>query len=96
MTPVPVAKPAPVEVEKAGGGGTIQLGAFSSEAKAKAVWKSLASRFHYLQDMTPVVLPVEAGDTKLFRLRAAGGAMPTGQICGQLRIAGETCAVVAP
>jgi len=94
--PPPAAKPVPVKEPPAtsGGGSTVQLGAFSTEAKAKAAWKTLSSRFRYLQEMTPVILPVQSGDTKLFRLRASGGSTPAGQVCGQLRIAGETCAAV--
>lgn len=92
-----VANPAPIEVADAapgGGGGAIQLGAFSSEAKAKAAWKSLAARFAFLKEMTPVVSAVESGEGKLFRLRASGSSEPAARLCAQLRVAGESCAVV--
>ncbi|NIJ07907.1 hypothetical protein FHS31_001517 [Sphingomonas vulcanisoli] len=93
--PVPVAaKPeAPAIPPPPTGGGAIQLGAFSSEAKAKAAWKGLSTRFAFLHDMTMAVQPVTSGDATLYRLRASGGDVP-GKLCARLKIAGETCAVV--
>lgn len=75
------------------GGGYIQLGAFSSNAKAQAAWKSLASRFVFLAAMEPIVQTVEvAGETR-HRLRAAAGSNAAA-MCGRLKVAGETCLVV--
>jgi hypothetical protein len=74
------------------GGSTIQLGAFSSEAKASAAWKNLSGRFSFLAGLTQSILPVQAGDKTLYRLRASGGN--AGDICGRLRTAGESCTVV--
>jgi cell division septation protein DedD len=74
------------------GGDVVQLGAFSTEAKAKTAWKTLSARFSYLAPMTPVVSPVESSGATLYRLRASGGG-PAARICAQLRVAGETCAV---
>lgn len=93
--PVAVAEAtAPPLPEGAGAGGSIQLGAFSTEPKAKAAWKGLSSRFAFLKEMIPVVSAVDAGGTRLFRLRASGGPMPAARLCAQLKVAGETCAVV--
>lgn len=85
--PAPTPTPAPVS-----GGSTIQLGAFSSQAKANAAWKNLAGRFSFLSGLTQSVVPVESGDKTLYRLRASGG--DAGDICGRLRTAGESCSVI--
>ncbi len=74
--------------------GTIQLGAFSSEAKAKTAWKTLSGRFAMLKEMTPAVTAVDAGDNHLFRLRATGATLPPAQICARMHVAGDTCSVV--
>jgi hypothetical protein len=74
------------------GSGTIQLGALASEAKAKQVWKSLSSRFAFLQPLAMSVTPVKVGDTTLYRLRASGGDARS--LCARLKVAGETCNVV--
>ena len=74
-------------------GGLIQLGAFSSEAKANQAWKTMAARFAYLKPLTSSVTPVKSGGGTLYRLRAsAGGDAET--ICGKLKVAGETCAIL--
>ena len=74
------------------GGSTIQLGAFSSPAKANAAWKSLSGRFSFLSGLTQSVAPVQSGDKTLYRLRASGGN--AGDLCGRLRTAGESCSVI--
>jgi hypothetical protein len=83
---VPAAPPSAV------GGGTIQLGALASEAKAKQVWKSLSGRFASLAPLTMSITPVKVGDNTLYRLRASGG--DAARLCAQLKVAGETCNVV--
>ena len=84
--------PAPAAPPSASGGGTIQLGALASEAKAKQVWKSLSTRFSSLAPLAMSITPVKVGDTTLYRLRASGG--DASRLCAQLRVAGETCNVV--
>lgn len=82
--------PAPATAAPAGGpGGTIQLGAFSSGAAANTAWKSLATRFKYLEPLSHSVTPVSAGGKTLYRLRASGPN--AGNLCGRLKVAGETC-----
>lgn len=76
----------------ASGGSSIQLGAFSSEASANNAWKALSTRFAYLEPLTHSVIPVQTGDRTLYRLRANGAE--AANICGRLRIAGETCVTV--
>lgn len=84
----PVAAPAP-----ATGGGTVQLGAFGSEAKAKAAWKNLSKRFSYLAPMTVGIVSAEVNGSTVYRLRASGGE-PAARICARLELAGEACAVI--
>lgn len=90
---LPVTKaPPPAPVASSGGGGTIQLGALGSEAKAKQVWKTLSSRFGSLAPLAMSITPVKTGDTTLYRLRASGG--DARKLCAQLKVAGESCNVV--
>jgi hypothetical protein len=86
--PAAPAAPAPA----AGGGATIQLGAFSSQAGANAAWKALSGRFAYLAPLSHSVVPVAAGGKTLYRLRASGPGADN--ICGRLRVAGESCVKV--
>lgn len=83
VAPPPVQRPAPF------GGGSIQLGAFSSEAAANSAWKALSGRFKYLQPLTHSIVPVRNGERTLYRLRASGP--DAAGICGRLAIAGESC-----
>lgn len=89
--PAPVAA-APATAEPASGGSMVQLGAFSSQAKANAAWKNLSGRFGFLKDLTQSVVSVQSGDKTLYRLRATGGN--AGDICRRLRTAGESCSVI--
>ncbi|WP_420137320.1 SPOR domain-containing protein [Sphingomonas sp.] len=89
--PTPVVA-APAAAASSGGGGTVQLGALASEAKARAVWKTLSSRFGALAPLTMSITPVKVGDNTLYRLRASGG--DARKLCAQLRVAGESCNVV--
>jgi cell division septation protein DedD len=97
----PVVKPAPprpkpvttpVEAKSSAGGSTVQLGAFSSEAKANSAWKTLSGRFSFLSGLTQSVVAVQSGDKTLYRLRASGP--DAGSICAKLRTAGESCTVI--
>lgn len=93
--PLPV-KPAPIDdkpVPVAGGGGTIQLGALNSEAKAKQVWKEMSGRFPALAPLTMSITPVKVGDNTLYRLRASGSDARL--VCAKLKVAGEVCNVVS-
>lgn len=99
----PIAKPVPpkprpvaVAAEQAplssSGGSVVQLGAFSTQAKANTAWKTLSGRFSFLQGLTQSVVPVESDDKTLYRLRAVGGVAR--EICAKLRTAGESCTVI--
>ncbi|PTQ11484.1 sporulation protein [Sphingomonas oleivorans] len=79
--------------QPAGRSGSIQLGAFSSEAKARSAWKSLSARFGFLSGLEISILPVKTDDATLYRLRAGAGGQ-AGSICARLRVAGESCSIV--
>ncbi|WP_374649996.1 SPOR domain-containing protein, partial [Rhizorhabdus sp.] len=87
--PAPVATPTPSEPAN---GSTVQLGAFSSQAKANAAWKTLSGRFSFLSGLTQSVVPVQSGDKTLYRLRASGGN--GADICKRLKVAGESCSII--
>lgn len=97
----PPAKAAPTPATKgspaagAGGGATVQLGAFSSEESAAKAWISLSKRFAFLQGMGKSVAPVPRGSETVYRLRAlAASPAAARDICAKLKVAGEDCAVV--
>lgn len=86
----PAAAPPPAQA--AGPGGTVQLGAFSSQAAANNAWRALSGRFSYLAPLRHSVIPVETGGRTLYRLRASGEG--AADVCRRLRLAGEDCAVI--
>jgi hypothetical protein len=82
-------------VPVAGGGGLIQLGAFSSEGAANKAWASLSKRFAYLTELNRSVSAADVGGNKVYRLRVgAGTAANAANLCGKLRVAGENCDIV--
>lgn len=83
------------EPAASGNGAVLQLGAFSSESRARAAFKSLSERFSYLEGMEPLIVPTARNGKTLYRLRSsAGSAANAKEICGRLRVAGEACTVV--
>ena len=92
----PKAAPQPAQpaaaAPAAGGGQTIQLGAFDSQAQANTAWKAMAGRFSYLAPLSHSVMTAQVGGRTFYRLRASGpGAR---DICRRLEVAGESCIVV--
>ncbi|MEG8057990.1 SPOR domain-containing protein [Sphingomonas sp. 22L2VL55-3] len=74
----------------------VQLGAYPSEAVANAAWANFSKRFAYVGALGKSVQPVAAGGRTLYRLRVnAGSANQAADICGRLRVAGETCFVAS-
>ena len=89
----PQAKPAVV----AGTSGlALQLGAFSTGAKADAAWKQFTARYSYLSGLQKQLQPLNRDGKTLYRLVAKGVASKAeaDQLCAKLRIAGESCMVV--
>ncbi|HEX5181676.1 MAG TPA: SPOR domain-containing protein [Allosphingosinicella sp.] len=85
----PTPKPAPAPAASGQGGGSIQLGAFSSQASAERAWKAMSGRFSYLAPLSHNVIPVSSGGRTLYRLRAGGAG--ASDVCRRLKVAGETC-----
>lgn len=78
------------------GGSLVQLGAYPSEAVANAAWTNFSKRFSYIAALGKSVQPVATGGRTLYRLRVnAGSANQAADICGRLRVAGETCFVAS-
>ena len=93
--PAPAPAPAPqhpAPAPAAGGGATIQLGAFSSQAAANQAWSALAGRFRYLAPLNHAVVGVQVGGRTLYRLRASGA--DAASVCRRLQVAGEACSPV--
>jgi hypothetical protein len=86
--PAAPAKAAPAPAAS-GPGGSIQLGAFSSQAAAEKAWKALSGRFSYVAPLNHNVVPVATGGRTLYRLRAGGPG--AGDVCARLKVAGESC-----
>jgi len=85
-------RPAPPAPAPAASGPAIQLGAFSSQARAEAAWRAMAARFAYLAPLSHSVSSTTSGGRTLWRLRASGAG--AGDVCGRLRAAGESCTPV--
>ncbi len=89
-TNAPAAKPeTPAAPAAAGGGATIQLGAFPSGAAAEKAWKALSGRFAYLAPLSHNVVVAQVNGKTYYRLRASGPG--AAGICGRLKVAGEQC-----
>lgn len=92
----PVAVSRPATAGAGAGGSLVQLGAFPSEAAANAAWTSFSKRFAYLAPLGQSVQPVATGGKTLYRLRVnAGSANQAADICGRLRVAGESCFIAS-
>ncbi|KTT99623.1 sporulation protein [Sphingomonas yabuuchiae] len=93
--------PAPVAAARAPaaaptGGAMVQLGAYPSESSANAAWDRFSKRFSYVAALGKVVQPVASNGKTLYRLRVnAGSANQAADICGRLRVAGESCFVAS-
>ena len=80
----------------ASGGALVQLGAFPSEATANAAWSAVAKRFGYVATLGKQVVPAEVNGRTMYRLRVnAGSAGAAADVCGRLKVAGESCFVTS-
>lgn len=88
--------PASVPVSSAAGSsGTVQLGAFTSEATAARAWDGLKARFEWLAPVNRSIVAAEVNGRTVYRLRAAAGtASAARDLCARLRVAGENCIVL--
>jgi len=76
----------------------IQLGAFSSEANARAQWQRVSARHGaVLAGLTPSIAPVASGSQTLYRLRATTPTESKARnICAALVAQREACIVFLP
>jgi hypothetical protein len=88
-TNAPAAKAGAPAAPAAGGGATIQLGAFPNAATAEKAWKALSGRFAYLAPLSHNVVSAQVNGKTWYRLRASGPG--AANVCGRLRVAGENC-----
>lgn len=89
--------PAPPAAAPVSGYG-VQLGAFGSEAGARAAWQGAVSRHGaVLAGLEPAIAPVASGSGKLYRLRAAVPSEAKARsVCEALRARSQACVVVLP
>ena len=92
----PIAAGRPTGPGTASGGALVQLGAYPTEAAANGAWDRFSKRFAYLAPLGKSVQPVATDGRTLYRLRVnAGSANQAADICGRLRVAGESCFVAS-
>jgi cell division septation protein DedD len=89
--PAPAAAPAPRAAPPATPGRTVQLGAFSTRARAEAAWAALAAK-HGMLSFTPSYAAIERDGQTLWRLRATGG--DAAALCQRLASTNDSCTVV--
>lgn len=89
------ARPEPARAVVAVGSGTVQLGAFSSNAAAQGAWKSLSGRIAALKPLDNSVVSASVGGKTVYRLRAnVANRAEANTLCGKLKVAGESCSII--
>ena len=77
-----------------GGSGStrIQLGAFSTEAKANQEWQRISGKFAELKGLSPQITSVKTANGKLYRLRVGVSSRQRGRdICSALSAQKQGC-----
>jgi cell division septation protein DedD len=96
----PPPKPAPTAAQTAGSGQySVQLGAFSTQAKAQSQWRRLNTRFGArLRGTEPDIEPAKsANGRRIYRLRAKPLTEARARVlCSALRKHGQPCVVAGP
>lgn len=91
------AAPAPPVAAAAAGGHRVQLGAFSSEAKAREAWQAAVGRFAALRELSPQVSATTRGSARLYRLQATlRSEAEARELCRRLQAGGQACLYVPP
>ncbi len=92
--PARAASAAPAAVS--GGTHVVQLGAFSTQAAARAAWTQFAARNRALANFRMVTTNVTVNGRQLWRVSAAGfdGARAANSMCSSLRANGAACLVL--
>jgi outer membrane biosynthesis protein TonB len=106
--PAPVAKPAPVTQPAAAPkpaaaapsnavSHRIQLGAFSSRAKAESEWQRLRGKHVELKGLASNITEAKTAAGQLFRLQASVASEARAkELCASLKAAGQACLYVPP
>lgn len=94
--PDPLAEAAPPKPSKASGNAALQLGAFSTAAKADAAWTAAVGHAPALGGLTKRVEPIDRDGKTLYRLRASGVASKAAatELCAKVKADGDACLVV--
>jgi cell division septation protein DedD len=75
----------------------IQLGAFSSRAKAESEWQRLRGKHADLKGLVSNITEVKTAAGKLFRLQASVASEARAkELCASLKAAGQACLYVPP
>lgn len=81
--------------KKAANGVLVQLGAYSSEAKANSGWSTLSGRFDYIKALPNKIASAKVEGATVYRLSAVAPDAATAQsVCNKLKSAGQSCLVV--
>lgn len=80
-------------VAKSGGAYQVQLGAFKSDAEARAAWKKISAKHAGVLTGSPVVVKADLPGGTFYRLRTAGFASADAAkaACTKLSAAGQAC-----
>ncbi|WP_265564339.1 SPOR domain-containing protein [Sphingomicrobium arenosum] len=99
--PAPAPAPTPARPDSAptptpaASGPLVQLGAYSTRAKAETGWALLSSRFPEVAALTKVIQEATVNGNTVYRLRArAADAGTARSACNALDAAGEACVIV--
>jgi uncharacterized protein len=91
--PAPAPKPV-VKQAATGGKWRVQLGAFSEEGKARALWQNLHGRVGGLAGLQPYL--VKAGSITRLQAGPIGSSAAADKVCASARAAGNGCMVLSP
>ncbi|UAJ11575.1 SPOR domain-containing protein [Glacieibacterium megasporae] len=85
----------PKPAKASGGSASLQLGAFSSAAKADAAWTAAVGHAPALAALSKRVEPIDRDGKTLYRLRAGGVASKAAasDLCAKVKAGGDACLV---
>ncbi|MGI4877850.1 MAG: SPOR domain-containing protein [Janthinobacterium lividum] len=95
LADAPASAPPPKPAKPTGGSAALQLGAFSTEAKADAAWSAAVGHAPALAALSKRVEPIERDGKTLYRLRAGGVASraAASELCAKVKAGGDACLV---
>lgn len=92
MRPKPAPKPAPTPVVVSGPAWRVQLGAFSDQGNARALWGKLQSRVSALGGLQPYF--VKAGTVMRLQAGPIAGKAAAERVCASVKASGQGCLAV--